>query len=158
MSKTEIDKRVFDVYKEYGIFQPGFIIANREISKRMIGPISNTVEYNIGKRMGKILVESCQNIFEDDIQNICFEMVEKSGWGKVKINKGKNLIRIQNSLISSYYAKHIGILEEPIDNMLRGMIAEIFEGTTKKEYEINETKCIAMGDKYCEFVIREREV
>lgn len=154
MKGTEIDKRVFDVYKDYGIYHPDFIVINREISKKIIGPISNTVEYNIGKQIGELIAEECLKISKDDLLNTCFEIVEKSGWGKIEFDEKKNLIKVQNTVVSKYYAKHKGILKEPIDDILQGIFAAIIKIVTKKECEIKEEKCIVMGDDHCEFVIQ----
>ena len=93
MVRNEIDNRVFDVYKAYGIYHPDLLIVNWEISRSIIGPISSTVEYNIGKRIGKIIVDGCSELFEDDLLNVCFEIVEKSGWGKIDLDRDKRLVR-----------------------------------------------------------------
>ena len=153
MVRNEIDNRGFDVYKAYGMYHPDLLIVNREISRSIIGPISSTVEYNIGNRIGKIITDGCSKLFEDDLLNVSFEIVEKSGWGKIDLDRDKRLVRSYNSLVSKYYLKHKGVSEEAIDDIMRGIIGAIFEEVEGRECNVTETKCIAKDDDYCEFVI-----
>ena len=43
--------------------------------------------------------------------------------------------------------------DKPFSHFLRGFIAGLFSGLFKGRYTIKETKCIAKGDPYCEFVV-----
>ncbi|MDY6964927.1 MAG: V4R domain-containing protein [Halobacteriota archaeon] len=153
MEGSEIDNRIFEVYKDYAIYHPDLIIVNRKISRSIIGPISSTVEYNIGKRIGEMIVGECRKLFEGYLLKISFEIVEKSGWGKINIDDSRKIVRVHNSLVSKYYIKHEGISHEAIDDIMRGIIGAIFEAVEERVCKIKETKCIAKGDDYCEFII-----
>jgi len=43
--------------------------------------------------------------------------------------------------------------DKPFSHFLRGFIAGLFSGLFKQKYTVKETKCIAKGDPYCEFII-----
>lgn len=45
-----------------------------------------------------------------------------------------------------------GQRNRPNSHLVRGLIAGILEGLTGKKVKVKETKCIAKGDDYCEFI------
>ncbi|MDY6958766.1 MAG: V4R domain-containing protein [Halobacteriota archaeon] len=153
MVKTDLNKNIFDVYGEYAIYHPDLIIVNRKVSNRIIGSISKTVDYNIGKRIGKIVAEECKKLFEGDPLEASFEIIEYSGWGQIKIDRSKNIARVYNSLVSKYYLKHEGTSKDTIDDIMGGIISAIFEEIEGEECKVTETKCIAKGHEYCEFTL-----
>ncbi len=46
-----------------------------------------------------------------------------------------------------------GIVDKPASNFMRGILAGAFETILGKEVIVKETKCIAVGDPYCQFEI-----
>jgi hypothetical protein len=46
---------------------------------------------------------------------------------------------------------------EPQSHFIRGLLAGFFSSLFKVEMEAKETKCIAKGDPYCEFEIKEKK-
>ncbi|MDY6864357.1 MAG: V4R domain-containing protein [Halobacteriota archaeon] len=153
MAKTDLNKNIFDVYGEYAIYHPDLIIVNRKVSSSIIGSISKTVDYNIGKRIGKIVAEECKKLFKNNPLDASFEIIEYSGWGQIKIDRSENVVKVRNSLVSRYYLKHEGASNDTIDDIMSGIISAIFEEIEGKECKVTETKCIAKGDEYCEFTL-----
>jgi predicted hydrocarbon binding protein len=45
---------------------------------------------------------------------------------------------------------------EPQSHYIRGVLDGFFSSLFKVEMEAKETKCIAKGDPYCEFEIKEK--
>ncbi|MDY6930886.1 MAG: 4-vinyl reductase [Halobacteriota archaeon] len=153
MAKTDVNKRIFDIYGDYAIFHPDLLIVNRKVSESIIGSLSKTIDYNIGKRIGKMVAEECLKLHVANPIITSFEIIEYSGWGKINIDFDNGIIRIYNSLISKYYIRHEGTSEDAVDDIIRGIIASIFEEIEGKECKVRETKCIAQGDEYCEFEV-----
>ena len=153
LAKTDLNESIFNVYGEYAIYHPDLIIVNRKVSNRIIGSISKTVDYNIGKRIGKIVADECKKLFKDDPISASFEIIEYSGWGQIKIDRSENIVRVYNSLVSMYYLKHEGASKDTIDDIMRGIISAIFEEIEGEDCKVTETKCIAKGDDYCEFTL-----
>ncbi|MFH1586647.1 MAG: 4-vinyl reductase [Candidatus Diapherotrites archaeon] len=80
-----------------------------------------------------------------------------SGWGGIKIidfdpEKKRAIIVVSSSPIAT--ALH-GKAKEPVDHFLRGVFAGIFSNLLKTDLDCLETKCAAMNDKECEFIIKE---
>ncbi len=46
-----------------------------------------------------------------------------------------------------------GIVDKPASNYMRGILAGFFKALLGKEVVVKETKCIAVGDPYCQFEI-----
>jgi predicted hydrocarbon binding protein len=77
------------------------------------------------------------------------------GWGiidKVKINweKGTAKYRVYNN----FECELAGKSEKPYSQFYRGAVAGLFTRFFEREIKVKETKCIAKGDSYCEFVIK----
>lgn len=77
------------------------------------------------------------------------------GWGiidnvKVDAKKGTAQLRIYGS-----FECELGKgSKEPYSQFYRGAIAGMFTRFFGKEVKVNETKCVAKGDAYCEFTVR----
>jgi len=153
LAKTDLNKSIFDVYGDYAIYHPDLLIVNRKVSKSIIGPLSKTVDYNVGRRIGKMVAEECLKLYDGNPLVASFEIIEYSGWGQIKIDRNENIVRVYNSLVSMYYLNHEGVSEDAIDDIMRGIIATIFEEIEGEECKVIETKCIAKGDEYCEFTV-----
>jgi len=100
--------------------------------------------------------------YKTDKAKYIFEWGEKAvtlaGWGSFKIHKydfDKNefVYRLYKSTLAEYYGKS----KQPIDQIARGLFAGSACFLTDKKMDAVETKCIAMGDSYCEFEIKERK-
>lgn len=80
------------------------------------------------------------------------------GWGKIEIPKydpkKKEMVIINRyNPVAKSYLRDFGKSDRPIDWYFVGLI----EGLAKAAFgkaECREVKCIAMGDPYCEFILR----
>ena len=82
-----------------------------------------------------------------------------SGWGGVEITniddtEKRAIISVSNSPMATALK---GKVKFPVDHMLRGVLAGIFSNYFKLPMECVETKCFALGDKNCEFVVKKAQ-
>jgi predicted hydrocarbon binding protein len=81
---------------------------------------------------------------------------EVGGWGKIisvraYIKEKKAVIQICDSLSKDMKST------KPVDHFLRGQLAGGASAAFGIEFDCIERRCIAIGDKFCEFVIKKRE-
>ncbi len=79
---------------------------------------------------------------------------EGTGWFKVKeINvdpeKLIGYIRIEQSFIAEEY----GCSDRPVCDFLAGYLVGVLEEVFHVKFTCEESKCIAKGDPYCEFIL-----
>ena len=114
--------------------------------------------YQLGIALGKSAYKSNKELIGEDFEKLLkigSVMFEQVGFGKVKIVeadalKGKVVIRISDSFECELYK---GQTNEPSSFLIKGMLKGYFDELIKRDVKIVETKCIAKGDPYCEFVI-----
>jgi len=94
--------------------------------------------------------------FRDKRQIINWQtrIVSMSGWGKIDIAK----IDFEKDHYVAHFkeipfAKTYGKTTYPVDFLVCGFIAGGFSASLKTKLECIETKCVAKGDPYCEFVV-----
>lgn len=82
------------------------------------------------------------------------EMVQGEGWGRAeiikegKLEKGETIVgRIYNSFEAKFYGKS----KKPICAFLMGSLAGGASVIWQEEVVVEEKKCLAMGNEYCEF-------
>ena len=127
-------KKMKKIIMELGIFQTQMAI------KRYI-KIYNIVKINKGK-----------------IINFGLNILKILGFGKIEIKKisyDKKIIEliIKSSTLPLEYKKmYKKKSKKPIDFFVCGLIKGSFSSIFEEEIEVKETKCIAMGDPYCEFI------
>ena len=99
--------------------------------------------------------------FRDKRQIINWQtrIVSMSGWGEIEIAK----IDFEKDEYTAHFkeipfAKTYGKTTYPVDFLVCGFIAGGFSASLKKELECLETKCVAKGDPYCEFVVGKPEL
>ena len=81
------------------------------------------------------------------------DIAELGGWGEfthidTSIEKKSSTIRFHNSPVAVLF----GSSRSPVDHFIRGYTAAVAELVFKEPTETIETKCQAMGHKYCEMV------
>jgi predicted hydrocarbon binding protein len=128
----------------------------REVSKAL-GTGASVICYLAGKGAGRSLANLIQqrtktNTLEEIYEKIA-EIYERCGWGSLQSvmfrqKTGEFLIRIHNNAFargvrsqtsSCYYVK--------------GLLEGILEQLTGRHSISEETKCMAKGDAYCEFIV-----
>jgi predicted hydrocarbon binding protein/KaiC/GvpD/RAD55 family RecA-like ATPase len=100
-----------------------------------------------GKEVGEHLTEA--GIREDEAVKRVLNLLEHCKVGKVTVDE---TIRMKESLESVFYGFMTKKREEPSCYFTTGFINGLF--TTVKNQHIRETKCIAMGEPYCEWEFR----
>ena len=86
------------------------------------------------------------------------KLIQALGLGKIELVKYDIFpkidikIRVYDSIECSAFEKS----SKPVSQFVRGYLAGLLAEQTGKEVEVIEEKCIAVGDKYCEFHITEK--
>lgn len=86
------------------------------------------------------------------------KIVMFSGWGNIDIaeidfKKSEFVARFKNSPFPEMYGKS----KYPVDIIVAGFIAGAFKANMKKDIDCVETKCVALGNSCCEFVVGPRD-
>jgi len=100
-----------------------------------------------GKEVGKHLMDA--EIREDDAVNRVLNFLEYCKVGKVSMGE---TIRMKESCESVFYKFMTTKREEPCCLFTTGFLNGFFSAA--KNQHVKETKCIAMGDPYCEWEFR----
>lgn len=124
-------------------------------AERILGEGAAIIFYEAGK---KVILESIERFQREwklegeELVRGLEEFYAELGFGKFKTGKPgeEMLIKIENSFIAKEYGKS----EAPVCHFLRGYCAGISEILTGEKMDAEETKCLAKGDSYCEFVAR----
>ncbi|MEM2337590.1 MAG: 4-vinyl reductase [Candidatus Bathyarchaeia archaeon] len=126
--------------------------------REKFGTAGEAMLYYQGFSMGAEIFDDYMDIVKsnklEDVIEVAKAMNMTLGWGvidKVEIDteKGRAKLRIYQS-----YECELSKKEKPQSQFYRGAIAGIFARFFGKDVEVKETKCIAMGDPYCEFEIK----
>jgi predicted hydrocarbon binding protein len=126
-------------------------------TERILGSANVALWYEAGKHAGS---EFSGNLVRlgmefEELPAALEEFFTKGGWGKIQVDvdfmKKEALVTIRNSVAAR------GIeAKESVCHSIRGFIAGvcdvIFHGLTV----CLETKCIAKGDPYCEFLVKRK--
>jgi predicted hydrocarbon binding protein len=78
------------------------------------------------------------------------EFYAELGWGKFSIDIEHLTISIANSFIARGYGKGA---KKPVCHFLCGYNASLITELINKEVDVEERKCMAKGDRYCEFIV-----
>jgi predicted hydrocarbon binding protein len=81
------------------------------------------------------------------------KILTSTGWGKftiIKNSKNKIVVKVENSFMAKEYKKS----NYPCDFMIAGFLAGGLSGILSKDFTTKETKCLALGDKFCQFEIQ----
>ena len=114
--------------------------------------------YQLGIALGKSAYRSNKELIGEDFEKLLklgSVMFEQVGFGRVKIVeadalKGRVVIRVSDSFECELYK---GQTSEPSSFFIKGMLKGYFDELIKRDVKVIETKCIAKGDPYCEFII-----
>ncbi len=87
------------------------------------------------------------------------KIVTFAGWGKIEIaeidfDKKEHIAHFKNSPFPEIYGKS----KYPVDILVAGFIGGAFKADLKKDMKCLETKCTALGDPYCEFLVSSPEI
>jgi predicted hydrocarbon binding protein len=131
---------------------PDFLMANPEmILPAMVGERYRMAVRMGGARTGKEVGEHLmeKGIREDKAIKLLLKFLEHCKVGKVKLDETMRIRENCESLYTKYYETR---WEEPACYFTTGFLNGFF--STVKNQHVKETKCIAMGDPYCEWEFR----
>ena len=112
--------------------------------------------YEAGKDAGKTWISRFHDEWglreaENEFIQATEEFYAELGWGKFSIDIEHRTIRIENSFIARGYGK--GEAKKPVCHFLCGYSASLITELINKEVDVEERKCMAKGDRYCEFCV-----
>ena len=171
VQNVEILKPLFDGYLVNTIFDFLTIADERSVIFRrtiyeaflktvreFFGTGGGALLYHIGSVIGRKAFENHIKITGGEFKKLLTvseALFKASGFGEAKIievdiksKQGK--VKIKNNFECELFKN----ANEPSSHFVRGLWAGWFEKLFGKEVKAIETKCIAKGDKYCEFEIR----
>ena len=148
---------------EFKILHKNFILSstNQIIFLREELKKTGSIEllYRFGGRISKDILEHFK-VFGDkreEMLKFWLNMVNLSGVGDLEIielKEGLVVINCKNSPIAREYLK-IG-KKEKVDDLLAGMVAGFFDEWFKKSVNCREVKCMAEGERYCQFEVKTK--
>ena len=111
--------------------------------------------YEAGKDAGKTWISRFREEWglreaENEFIRATEEFYAELGWGKFSIDIEHRTISIENSFIARGYGK--GEAKKPVCHFLCGYNASLITELINEEVDVEERKCIAKGDRYCEFI------
>jgi predicted hydrocarbon binding protein len=86
------------------------------------------------------------------------DISELAGWGKfdiIKFDNNEVILSVRDSPIARYILDKYGKQKHNTCSWIMGEQAGIISYFLDKDVDGTETKCLAKGDPYCEFVFRE---
>ncbi|MCS7129423.1 MAG: hypothetical protein NZ919_02135 [Candidatus Caldarchaeum sp.] len=128
--------------------------------KRELGTGGDAILYRIGLNIGRGIWKKVKELAKGDLKLMVEHIKDRvlqNGTSRVKeiileLDAGRVVVRLEDN----YECALVKNYGKPFSNLHRGMFAGIFSELTGSELSI-ETKCIAAGDPYCEFIIGETD-
>ncbi len=127
--------------------------------REKFGSVGEAFLYYIGYEVGREALRShyemsiSKNV--EDLLKLNEALFKALGWGKLKVLKYSledcfAIVTIENS-----FECELGRgAKKPYSQFIRGALAGWFSEVVKKKCTAEETRCLAKGDKYCEFHIK----
>jgi len=121
--------------------------------------------YEAGMNHGRLIGKVSMEHFGVDKQKFSDQMADSSnmmGLGLMEVTKydpfsGEATVHIKDSTMAREVLKLNGKTKFPVDWFFCGTMVGVFESAFKgKKFGCEETKCLAMGASYCEFVLRPK--
>ncbi len=141
---------------------PAMVLSREELGrvfsevKERYGSGGEAFLYHIGRELGEVSGEKYRGreVGEEFIREDILSF-QAFGWGVpkvVELNLSRPRIRLRfYDLFESSVVK--GEKSEPYCHFFRGYLAGLFSRFLGTRVEVMETKCIAKGDPYCEFIV-----
>jgi len=122
---------------------------------RKLGVIAATFLYHLAYSGGKLMSEYLSRKLGLRGKELLVEMLkfyQASGWGRVElVEYDPYRLNITLRLYESIECKAFGGSDRPASQFIRGHLSGLLSGLLRSDVRVIETKCIAMGDPYCEF-------
>lgn len=102
-------------------------------------------------------VKKLYGIEHQKFLELLIDTAEMGGWGKIELAKFDEKERSGTFIIYNSIATCKIKKSEPVDHIWRGLAAGGLSSVFEEDIDMLETKCVAMGDSYCEFPFKPRE-
>lgn len=109
--------------------------------------------YEAGKAAGKAWISRFHEewgLKGRDFIKATEEFYAELGWGKFSIDTEHLTISVESSFIARGYGK--GEAKKPVCHFLCGYNASLITELINTAVDVEEKKCMAKGDRYCEFI------
>jgi len=113
--------------------------------------------YHMGRTVGENVFLNHQKIAKSHsykkIAKVAETMAFIMGWGRVSIYINKKKKKARVIIFDNFECELFRGSYKPQSYFMKGVISGWFSKLFESEVIVNETKCIAMGDDYCEFKV-----
>jgi predicted hydrocarbon binding protein len=149
---------------------PGAIVSMRMMSGMLldtydeIGKKAFDIFFDAGEQHGKLVGQMAKERFKmrpDQFYTQFIDSGDMLGLGKIVVKKfdsQKNtaIVHLMDSAMAKEVLKSRGRVKFPVDHLFCGIVSGIFNAMFKKNFEVKEVSCIAMGAPVCEFVVKPK--
>lgn len=172
---------MFDLFKKLLMsrqltFENGQIRVTGEISIMIHGPALIMLTDNIIEKMGKEGVKSIYaaskeggmslakaykskfHLAESKLANLLMDLASMGGWGRfefIKLDFKENIMIC--TVKESPFARLSKQKKKKVCHMIRGLLAGGASIGFGKDVECIETKCLADGSNFCEFIVKPKK-
>lgn len=156
LKQLKLEKgRIELLSQRFSMFPTYFLV---ELQKEMEHAGHENRIYEIFKKLG---IEWCKKMNETykvkhlDIAKWGRDSLTLTGWGVIEIiqdspQKKLLIFRVLDSPVCEFY----GVSDHPVDDAIRGMVAGAACVAFIDEMDCIEIKCKAMGNTFCEFIVK----
>lgn len=142
-----------------------FVILPVDVLSFIASKEDSNLNYSLYSAVKQAVIANMKKSFEVDFglegeKGLSFmeAYLSASGWGRIErtdldFEKGRCLVSVTNSPIASNCNK----ARAPVDTLLRGLLAGLYSIYFNREVECLETRCSALGEQHCDFVIKTLE-
>ena len=130
----------------------------RGIYEKMGESPASAYLYHFSYSGGKEIAKYMREIFGLTGKELLREAIKiymAYGWGRTELigyadDLSRLIIRIHDSIECSIFKDR----DRPMSHFIRGHLTGLLEGLFDEKINLVETKCIALGDAYCEFSVK----
>ncbi|RLE87764.1 MAG: hypothetical protein DRJ49_06005 [Thermoprotei archaeon] len=121
---------------------------------RELGNGGLAIMYHMGFRAGKALAERILSYFKDSKRSLMYTLLYNESLGHGKFKLEEYIERAYCRIVARELSECLEVKsDKPNSQLFRGILAGCISKLWDEEVEVKETKCIAMGDPYCEFEV-----
>ena len=111
------------------------------------------IGYGIGQKTFEMHIKPLDIISIEGLERVLVFLFRGSRWGDIReysVENDKIILKIVNLWECEIQR---GAVDRPASHFVRGILAGLFGDFLGKKIDAKETKCIALGDPYCQFEI-----
>jgi len=159
-----IDKHCFPVEMMEGKIR-ALIIPTKTLSQifaelwKEVGAIAWVISFHQGYVLGEYLAQLIKNMVPDPLgqAKTLSALYRACGWGIMDMTYFNPLtLSLRVKIEENFEPEAFSPMKEPVCHFTRGLFAGATKVIWGREFIVTETKCKAMGDPHCEFIIRKK--